>query len=156
MRVAVDNSGKTQMRLTTAPAAASPVVVSQPQPAKSANPLAANPFAEAPAASVASDPWPGTYGDEQMVLELKAIGNGAYEGSILFKGQKFPVTARADGNQLNGEFKSNAAVFDFTATRDGTTVMLSSGGKTYQLKKQGASPLGSDSRPTQAPLPAKH
>ncbi|MGO8928531.1 MAG: hypothetical protein ACLQU3_16810 [Limisphaerales bacterium] len=46
--------------------------------------------------------WAGTYRDAQVTLELKAKADDGYEGTILFQGQKFPLTARSDGGQLSG------------------------------------------------------
>lgn len=97
--------------------------------------------------------WAGTYRDAQVPLELKAKADGVYEGAILFNGQTFPLTARGEAGQLNGGFRTEDGSFDFTATRDGETVNLATGGKTCQLKRPSANPLASQT-PALNPLAA--
>jgi hypothetical protein len=142
VRIEVDNATTNRMRLTTTPADTSAGAASPAPSPKPPNPLATNAPAEAPPLPPALEPWPGTYRDAQIVLELKTNAAGAFEGSILFKDLKLPVTARADRGGLKGEFRSGGEAFDFTATRDGRTVTLTTGGKTYQLKQQDINPLG--------------
>jgi hypothetical protein len=90
-------------------------------------------------------PWTGTYRNEQVTLDLKAKPRGSYEGTILFQGEKFPLTANGDANQLSGAFQTGDGSFDFTLSRDGDTVNLATGGRTYELKRTGANPLGGKS-----------
>jgi hypothetical protein len=92
-----------------------------------------------------SGPWAGSYQDAQVTLALKARPDGGYEGTILFQGQSFPLTARGDADQLSGAFRSEDGSFDFTAARHGDTVNLATGGKTYELKRTGVNPLGGKS-----------
>src|ERR1035441_10573267 len=90
-------------------------------------------------------PWIGTYRNDQVTLDLKAKPRGSYEGTILFQGEKFPLTANGDANQLSGAFQTGDGSFDFTLSRDGDTVNLATGGRTYELKRTGANPLGGKS-----------
>jgi hypothetical protein len=92
-----------------------------------------------------SGPWEGSYRDTQVTLALKAKPDGGYEGTILFQGQSFTLTARGDADQLSGTFRSEDGSFDFTAARHGDIVNLATGGKTYQLKRTGVNPLGGKS-----------
>ena len=76
--------------------------------------------------------WAGTYWDAQVTLELKAKTDGGYAGTILFQGEKFPLTARGDGSQLSGVFQTDDGSFDFSAAPDGSGLKFTTGGKTYQ------------------------
>jgi len=106
------------------------------------------------AADAASlDPWAGTYQDAQVTLELKANPAGGYGGMLRSQDRKYPVAARADGDQLIGAFQSSGGNFGFTATADGNTLKFITGGKTYRLQKQGVNPLG-DSSSAANPLAA--
>ena len=98
-------------------------------------------------------PWAGSYRDAQVTLELKAKPSGGYEGAILFQGQRFPLTASVEAGQLSGTFQTGDGSFDFTAVREGDSVALATGGKTYQLKRRAANPLGGKS-PAANPLAA--
>ncbi|MCX6929611.1 MAG: hypothetical protein NT154_41310 [Verrucomicrobia bacterium] len=97
--------------------------------------------------------WGGSYRNDQVTLQLKAKPSGEYEGTILFEGQRFPLSASGDAGKLTGTFQTDDGSFDFTAARDGDSVNLSSGGKIYQLKRQAANPLGGKS-PATNPLAA--
>jgi hypothetical protein len=98
--------------------------------AGSANPLAGS---SAPAA----DPFVGTFVGNNLRLELEG-GRGRYRGRIQFQGQTFPVIAQsAGGRELKGNFTSEGNNFEFTASLQGTTLAFSTGGTTYQLRKQG-------------------
>src|ERR1019366_2464899 len=81
----------------------------------------------------------------QITLTLKAKPPSGYEGTILFKGQQFPLTASGDATQLSGTFQTDNGSFGFTVTREGDTANLATGGKTYSLKPQRVNPLGGDS-----------
>jgi hypothetical protein len=101
-------------------------------------------------------PWAGTYRDAEITLELKAQANDDFEGLIRFQDQKFPVNAHADGRQLTGAFRSGEGSFDFVATADGDKVSFTTGGKTYQLRKEGVNPLAGGAPPANplaAPVP---
>ena len=89
--------------------------------------------------------WAGSYRNAQVRLELKAKPGGGYEGTILFQGEKYPLTASGGANQLSGAFQTSDGSFDFTLARDGDGMNLATGGKTYQLKRQGANPLAGKS-----------
>ncbi len=78
----------------------------------------------------------GGYQNKELRIELREAAGGVYTGTITFQGQDFPVTARAVSGQLSGSFKSGADVFPFTATVNGNTMRLSSGGTDYVLGKE--------------------
>ena len=82
----------------------------------------------------------GSYkGDE---LSLVIAGDPShYTGSLTLQDKTYPVVAHSDGKSLAGTFESDGNNFDFTATLDGSTLTLSSGGNTYTLKKAAANPL---------------
>jgi hypothetical protein len=92
-----------------------------------------------------SDPWASTFSNEKLTLQLQG-GSSQYQGQIRFQDQSFPVTGQStDGRTLHGKFTSGGNTFDLSATLDGATVTLSTGGTTYRLRRQGAT------RPAAAP-----
>jgi hypothetical protein len=99
------------------------------------NQNAANPLG----ASVA-DPLAGSYAGQNISLIL--TGAGSYTGELVFNGQTYPVQATANGQTLTGTFSNSGTNFDFTATLQGTTLTLQSGGSTFTLEKAAANPLG--------------
>jgi hypothetical protein len=146
MRIDVDNSGKSTMRLTTTPgnpgSGGAGTIAGAPPTTTSDNPLDTDSPSTAPVAKAASDPWAGTFQNPQLTLELKANTPGDYEGTILFKDQKFPVSATGDARQLKGTFRNDSGAFDFTLSADGGAITFKTGTKAYQLKKQAVNPLG--------------
>lgn len=94
----------------------------------------------------------GEYSNPEMRLTLKHEADG-YKGKLRLGEREFPVRAKADGATLKGSFHSEGHWFDFTATLKGTTLSLSTGGKTHELKKKVVpeNPLGTPSSETQAP-----
>jgi hypothetical protein len=120
----------------------------------SAQPTAGNPLdtdsaAPAPQASSATGPWGGTFQNPQLTLELKAKAAGAYEGTLLFKDQKLPVSASGDARLLKGTFRNDSGAFDFTMSKGGDAFIFKTGARTYQLKKAAVNPL--DAEPEQPP-----
>src|SRR5476651_350308 len=85
--------------------------------------------------SFASDaPIAGKYSDGQLTIEVSESA-GACSGNITLGTQQFPASAHANGNNLDGTFKSGDNSFPFTATLADDTLTLSTGGKTYTLKR---------------------
>ena len=87
----------------------------------------------------------GEYSNPQMMLTLTRAAAG-YEGKLRLGAQEFPVRATADGAALKGSFQSEGHWFDFNATLSGTTLSLTTGGKTHALNKKVTpqNPLGGD------------
>lgn len=108
------------------------------EPASLAPPVegrpADNPLAR-PAASGSQDPLLGTFADDRLRVELKG-GGGKYQGQMQLQGQTFPLSARStDGRTLKGTFASGGNNFEFSATLEGATLTLSTGGATYRLRR---------------------
>jgi hypothetical protein len=81
----------------------------------------------------AADPLAGSYNGQNISLTLS--GAGTYKGELTFNGQTYPVQATANGPSLTGTFNSSGTNFDFTATLQGTTLTLLSGGSSFTLEK---------------------
>ncbi len=99
------------------------------------NPLNPNPPAN-PLGSFA-----GKYSDGKLTADFSEAA-GSYTGTIALGDKKFPASARPKGQGLEGSFESGSDKFEFTATLDGDTLTLISGGTTYKLKKAAVNPLG--------------
>jgi hypothetical protein len=80
-----------------------------------------------------ADPLAGSYNGQNISLTLS--GAGTYTGELTFNGQTYPVQATANGQTLTGIFSSSGTNFDFTATLQGTTLTLLSGGSSFTLEK---------------------
>lgn len=99
--------------------------------AASGNPLAGG------GGSTASDPFAGEFSNGNMFLELDGSG-GRYQGEIEFQGKSFPIAAQSpDGRTLSGQFTSGGQTFPFTGQLQGATLVFTTGGTTYQLRRQG-------------------
>jgi hypothetical protein len=137
--------------------AGSPVNTAPPAPAPPPSP--ASPTEPTPTIEAAAfDPWPGTYQDAGLTVQIVAKGTGQYEGSVVLEGrdapsQTFPLTAHGDARQLAGYFRSGPDSFEFSATLDGRTMnFVTDGTNRYQLRRRVVNPL---SRPAAtAPPPA--
>jgi hypothetical protein len=93
-----------------------------------------------PLDTTATDPFASTFNGENISLSL--TGTGSYSGELVFNGQPYPVQAISNGQNLSGTFSNAGTNFDFTATLQGTTLMLQSGGSSFTLEKSVANPLG--------------
>jgi hypothetical protein len=84
----------------------------------------------------------GKYSDGNLTIDLS--GSDSLTGTIALGTNSFPATAHASGNNVDGTFTANGNSFAFSATLDGDTLTLTSGGKTYTLKRMAGSsnPLG--------------
>jgi hypothetical protein len=163
LSIYTDNSGEAQGQLVfQRQGVATPAQPSQTtqtpqltQPAEN-NPLApatqnANPLA-------VTDPWAGTFSDGNLTLTLQGA-NGQYTGTLELSGQRYGLTAQVENTNLVGQFESSGSLFEFSCSRQGDTVTLTSGGANYTLKRQGVSnPLGPGSNapsPSNDPVLAK-
>jgi hypothetical protein len=106
--------------------------ISSPPFAAGGNPpvAAVNPLAPAPAG------FTGKFANDSLTLD-GSDSNGDYQGSITLGQNKFPAKAKINGQSLDGTFEANGTSFPFTATVNGDSVSLVSGGKTYALKRSG-------------------
>ena len=77
--------------------------------------------------------WPGTYSQSEVKLQLEAN----LTGTLTVEGRTYPVTARASGAMLKGDFSAEGHSFGFTAMFVGDELILSSGEATYTLRRQG-------------------
>jgi hypothetical protein len=93
-------------------------------------------FTAAAFAQLALDPFAGAFAGKDLRLELQSTGNGAYAGAIAIMGQRFPVTARGNGEQLSGQFVSGGTRYPFTATVRGNQFRLVSDGAEYVLVRE--------------------
>ncbi|MCO5167162.1 MAG: hypothetical protein M9894_12490 [Planctomycetes bacterium] len=99
---------------------------------------------------LARDPWAGAYRSAELRLVLERRGDG-YAGTIELGGQRLPLTARGGEQRLDGTFTSDGHAFPFTATLEGTTLVLASGGATHRLAREGAPPAANPAAPPSAP-----
>ena len=125
-------------------AATSPFVDGGSGPVAAANPPVpgggVNPLA--PAAPT----FAGTFSDDKLKVELKPAANG-YDGTMTLNGQAYPAAASVKDGAMDGQFTAGANAFPFTATLDGDTLTLVSGGVAYQLKRAAVNPLGAGGGP---------
>lgn len=84
----------------------------------------------------ADAPFAGKYSDGKLAIDLSEAA-GAYAGTITLGSQQFPASARSNGSGLEGTFSSGGHPFPFTASLAADTLTLSTGTKTYTLKRLG-------------------
>lgn len=139
-RVTVDAEGelKTHQRLTPITATAAtpgagnpPMVASAPVPPSA--PPAENPLARHEAILA------GSYKGDELSADL-ASKDDHYEGTLTLHDKSFPLTAQAEANKLTGSFEASGSRFNFSATLDGDTLTLVSGGSTYVMKRVQSAP----------------
>lgn len=82
----------------------------------------------------------GTFQGENLSVEIAPAGPG-YAGTIHLGRQQFPFKAREQDGALHGTFTSNSGAFDFTATIQGQTLTLVTGGKSYAMRRLVTNPL---------------
>jgi hypothetical protein len=112
-------------------------------PAAAGGPSAVDGGAAAPAAVNPLAPTPsftGKFAGDSLSLD-GSDSNGAYQGSLQLGENKFPAKATVNGPSLTGTFDAGGSSFSFTATMDGDSVTLNSGGKTYRLKRSVPAPV---------------
>jgi hypothetical protein len=79
-------------------------------------------------------PFAGRYSDGTLAVDLSQA-DGAYAGTFTRGAQQFPALAHATTRGLEGTFNASGNSFPFTAALDADTLTLSTGGKTYALKR---------------------
>ena len=109
------------------------------------NPL--TPQGQNPLAPTQADPFAGTYVGDSLTVIVQAAA-GQYSGQLELSGQVYPFTATVSGNVLSGNFSAGGQSYPFVATLQGDTLIVESGGSTYNTLRQGGNPLGT------APAPA--
>jgi hypothetical protein len=94
-----------------------------------------NPLADGGAA----EKFTGTFTSTDVTLSLKKEGVG-YAGTIRYRGEEYPATARATGETLTGSFKVGSQSYELAiaAAGDGKSVNLATGGTTYLLARGGS------------------
>jgi hypothetical protein len=98
--------------------------------------ITVRPQPDAPATAVV--PYPGTYTDGKLTVELKSADSPQqFSGTIKLENKTYPLKAHVTGERLEGTFDTSASSFGFTATLDGSTLKLTTADTTYTLKKQG-------------------
>jgi hypothetical protein len=98
-------------------------------------------------------PFAGKYSDATLAVDLSQAA-GAYAGTFTLGAQQFPASAHATSRGLEGTFNASGSSYPFTAALDADTLTLSTGGKTYTLKRvsspanplaqRGPAPAGGD------------
>ncbi len=107
-----------------------------------AHPGAEPPRTEARPSTATTDPYLGLYRDAQMTVVLEG-GGGRYTGHIEANGQRYPVQLEASGQELVGTFQVGPDRFDVRIALQGETLVVRTGGATYQLARQPSGPAGS-------------
>lgn len=127
----------------SAPAATPSGNVAVMKPADAKATTADNPPAPRPPASI----FNGSFKGDELSIDLSADEGDRYTGTMRLRDKQFPVTAHAEGARLLGTFQSGGTNFDFSASLDGDTLKLTSGGSDYTMRRAGGStsaenPLG--------------
>jgi hypothetical protein len=95
--------------------------------------------------SIAAADYTGTFKGDSLKVTLQSSA-GRYSGTLQIGDKDLPCTARETAERLTGWFESDGNQFAFTATLQGTTLILQSGGTSYTLQKQ-AVPVNPLARP---------
>ncbi len=112
-----------------------------------------------PLGGSSADPFARKFEGDGLRVDLTGSRADGYRGTLILRGLEYPAEAKsADGRNLSGRFQVQETWYDFTATLDGDSMSLSSGGKTYRLKgeklaeKKLPNPLGEGPDEAQNPL----
>lgn len=87
----------------------------------------------------AGDPWTGTFKGGQIRLEIQG-GPDSFNGTIDVGKARYTLTAALTGETMLGKFTGDAGTFDFTATLGAGSIVLSTGGTSHTLAREGAAP----------------
>lgn len=104
-----------------------------------------------------SNAFTGRFLGQDVALELSPARNGGYQGSILYQGKTYPVTAQVAGGRLQGTFRVGSSTYLFAATPNGNALSLQLNGRSYALARQAANSSTatvSSPKTTTPPLPA--
>lgn len=98
------------------------------------NPLGGNPLGGGGANPLAAPAFAGTFAGDGVTLTLERGGDG-YVGSLTYRGQTYPVTAReSSSDALTGAFVSGADSFAFELVRSGDQLTLTTGSTRFTLR----------------------
>ncbi len=111
-------------------------------PAGGAQDGAQPPPPETRPSTATTDPYLGSYRDAQMAVVLEG-GGGRYTGHIEANGQRYPVQLDTSGQELVGTFQAGPDRFDVQIALQGETLVVRTGGATYQLARQPSGSAGS-------------
>ena len=76
--------------------------------------------AQLPAPDVSvPDSWVGTYSGTGLVLEIRQNASGGLAGSITFQNKRYVAIVMAEGDKLEGAFRTADDFFPYQATRNG-------------------------------------
>lgn len=109
-----------------------------PQDEPAVNPL--DPGGEAQNPLAVQDPLVGRYSDGQLAVTFEG-GAGQYSGQIVLNEQTYPLEAQGSAEQLEGTFRAAGNPFTFTASLQGDTLTLMTGGASYVLEREAVNPL---------------
>ncbi|PIE23245.1 MAG: hypothetical protein CSA62_08525 [Planctomycetota bacterium] len=104
-----------------------------------------------------ANPFVRSFEGQGVFLRLSEGAKGLLVGELRFRGQKYPVQAKAKGTSLEGVFQAGKSRFPFQAKLAGDSLTFTSGGRSYKLKgeklvqKQPSNPLGGDGGEGQCP-----
>jgi hypothetical protein len=96
--------------------------------------------APAPAGQGDSGPFVGTFKDESLTAEFHE-GPGGLAGTLTLHDKRLPAAAHVADGKLIGTFEVEGTKFDFSASVAGNVMTLTSGSRTYTLKKPVDNPL---------------
>jgi len=88
-----------------------------------------------PPAGAGQDPFSGTFSDGSLTLQLQG-GQGRYSGFATLQGQRFPLTAQANGTNLTGTYQAEGISYPFQATLQGGVLQLAADWSVFQLRRQ--------------------
>jgi hypothetical protein len=93
--------------------------------------------------SLATNPlkeFSGKYKHPKISIEITSASDDIFKGNIRLGQELYPVTAHQQGDSLKGNFQSHGDSFSFTAQLEGNEMLLVTGGTSYTLQRETASP----------------
>lgn len=80
----------------------------------------------------------GRYSGDGVELTLKKQSGPLYNGTLVISNKRYPIVVKAKGEILKGKFQGEGGKdFEVGAKVQGATLELTSGGKTFKLKREG-------------------
>lgn len=95
----------------------------------------------APSAAATTDPYLGSFRGAEIAVMLEG-GGGRYGGRIEANGERYPLQLEPAGAELVGTFQVGADRFDVRMTLQGDTLVVRTGGATYQLARAASGAAG--------------